>query len=161
MTWIVETCPHDLNTGLVFIQIPAVFGWFQIFSVFRATNYACQGYTAGLVQWAHLWYNGDLNTGLLIRPRTWMSGDLNVRDLNVWGPECPSWDLNVWDPNVRDLNVRDLKILAPKNTPFLFKHWILFVRYSKTSWILDHLWTKLVSTIHILCMTGITIPISV
>ena len=32
-----------------------------------------------------------------------------VQDLNVWGPECPSWDLNVWDPNVQDLNVGDLK----------------------------------------------------
>ena len=47
-----------------------------------------------------------------------MSGDLNVQDLNVWGPECPSWDLNVWDPNVWDPNVqdryvRDLKVLAP------------------------------------------------
>ena len=32
-------------------------------------------YTAG---YAHIWYSGDLNTGLLTRSRTWMSGDLNV-----------------------------------------------------------------------------------
>ena len=47
-----------------------------------------------------------------------MSGDPNVLDLNVRGPECLSWDPNVrdpnvWDPKVRDLNVRDLKVLAP------------------------------------------------
>ena len=58
----------------------------HIFSVFRATNYA---YVRGTLQVIpHIWYSGDLNTGLLIRFRSWMYGDLNVRDLNVWGPEC-------------------------------------------------------------------------
>ena len=41
-------------------------------------------------------------------------------DLNVWGPECPSWDLNVWDPNVQDLNVRDLKVLAPSQHKYKY-----------------------------------------
>ena len=36
-----------------------------------------------------------------------------VQDLNVGGPECPSWDLNVWDPNVEDL-----KVLAPTSQVF-------------------------------------------
>ena len=48
---------------------------------------------------------GDLNTGLSNK----------AQDLNVWGPECRSWDLNVCDPNVQDLNVLDLKVLAPLN----------------------------------------------